>query len=98
MYHDILSAEFWSQHIALSPEAMQEVQCWKESFDDCRGQPIWKTDPRIDVIAYSDASDSGWGGYRINVAGSWSEAQQGELNMEGTQRNETGAYVCLWEN
>ena len=25
MYHDILSAQFWSEHIALSPEAMREV-------------------------------------------------------------------------
>ena len=46
---------------------------------DCRGQPFWKTNPRIDVISYSDASDSGWGGYCVNVAGtnmvgSWSEA------------------------
>lgn len=31
MYHDILSSEFWSQHTALSPEAMQEVQFWRES-------------------------------------------------------------------
>ena len=26
MYDDILFSEFWSQHIALSPEAMQEQQ------------------------------------------------------------------------
>ena len=50
----------------------------------------------MNVISYSDASDSGLDGYCVNVAGtivggSWSE--QGELDMEGTQRNETGAYV-----
>ena len=97
MYYDILSAEFWSQHIALSPEAMREVQFWKESFDDCHGQPIWKTDPKIDVIAYLDASDSGWGGYCVNVggtsvAGSWSEAQSRESS---TWRELRGTRLVL---
>ena len=62
MYWDILSAEFLSQRIALSPEALREVQFWKDSFEDCHGQPIWKVNPKIDVLSYSDASDSGWGG------------------------------------
>ena len=97
MYHDILSAEFWSQHIALSPEAMRETQFFMESFDDCHGQPIWKTNPRIDVIAYSDASDAGWGGYCVNVAGtsvtgSWSEAQS---RQSSTWRELRGTRLVL---
>ena len=46
MYRDILSADFWSQRITLSPEALREVQFWEDSFEDCHGQPIWKTNPR----------------------------------------------------
>lgn len=97
MCQDILSSEFWSQHIALSPEAMREVQFWKESFEDCHGQPIWKTNPRIDVISYSDASDLGWGSYCVNVAGtnvagSWSEAQS---RKSSTWRELKGTRLVL---
>ena len=88
MYHDILSSEFWSEHTALSLEAMQEVQFWKESLEDCHGQPIWKANPWIDVTSYSDAIDSGWGSYCVNVdgtsvAGSWSEAQSRDSSTWG---------------
>jgi len=81
MFLDVISFQFWSEHIALSPEAIQEVLFWKESFKDCHGHPIWKINPRIDVISYSDASDSEWGSYYVNatgtnMAGCWSEAQR----------------------
>lgn len=97
MYRDILSAEFWSQRIALSPEALREVQFWKESFEECHGQPIWKANPKIDVLSYSDASDSGWGGYCVNVAGSevagsWSEAESKESS---TWRELRGTRLVL---
>lgn len=97
MYRDILSAEFWSQRIALSPEALREVQFWKDSFEDCHGQPIWKVNPKIDVLSYSDASDSGWGGYCVNVAGSevagsWSTAESRESS---TWRELRGTRLVL---
>ena len=60
-YRDILSAEFWSQCITLSPEAAREVEFWKDSFPHCNGQPIWNAEPKIDVTSYLDASDTGWG-------------------------------------
>ena len=54
----ILSAEFWSQRITLSPKAAREVQFWKDSLHHCNGRPIWDTDPKIDVT-------SGGGGVRV---------------------------------
>ena len=62
LYRDILSAEFWLQHITLSPEAAREVEFWKGSFHHCNGRPTWDADPKIDVTSYSDASNTGRGG------------------------------------
>jgi len=72
--------------MSLSPKALREVQFWKDSFEDCHGQLIWKTNPKRDVISYSDASDSGWGGYCVSVAGteaadSWSEVESKESSI-----------------
>ena len=75
MYHDILSSEFWSQCIVLSPEAMWEVQFWKElalmiitvSLSG-RLTPGYTSFP-IQMQVTQD------GGSCANVAGSWSEAQ-----------------------
>lgn len=97
MYRDILSAESWSQHIMLSPEARQEVQFWNNSFEECHGQPIWQVNPKIDVVSYSDASDSGWGGYCVDiagarVAGSWSEEESKESS---TWRELRGTKLVL---
>ena len=82
---------------SLSPEALREVQLWKDSFEDCHGQPIWKTNPKINVISYSDASDSGWGGYCVNVvgtevAGSWSKVESKESS---TWRELRGTRLVL---
>ena len=80
MYHDNLSSEFWSQNIALSPEAMWEVQLWKESLRLSKSAYL---EDQTQERCHSDASDSGWGGYCVNVAGSnvagsWSEAKSRE--------------------
>lgn len=37
LYQDILSAEFWSQRITLSPKAAREVEFWKDSLHHCNG-------------------------------------------------------------
>lgn len=97
LYRDILSAEFWSQHIILSPEAAREVEFWKDSFHHCNGRPIWDADPKIDVTSYSDASDTGWGGYCVNVlgtevSGSWSETESRESS---TWRELRGVRLVL---
>ena len=99
LYRDILSAEFWSQRITLSPEAAREVEFWKDSFHHCNGRPIWDADPKIDVTSYSDASDSGGGGgcYCVNVvgtevSGSWSEMESRESS---TWRELRGVRLVL---
>ena len=97
LYRDILSAQFWSQRITLSPEAAREVEFWKDCFHQCNGQPIWYADLKIDVTSYSDASDTGWGGYCVNVAGtevsgSWSETDSRESS---TWRELRGVRLVL---
>ena len=100
LYRDILSAEFWSQPISLSPEAARGVKFWKDSLHHRNGRPIWDANPKIDVISYSDASNTGWGDYCVNIAGtevsgSWSETESRESS---TWRN-SGVYSwysCQW--
>lgn len=97
LYRDILSAEFWSQRITLSPKAAREVEFWKDSFPRCNGRPIWDTEPKIDVTSYLDASDTGLGGYCVNVvgtevSGSWSEIESRESS---TWRELRGVRLVL---
>lgn len=46
---------------------MNEIQFWIENFSDLVGQPVWHSSPCIDVISYSDASNSGWAGYVVQL-------------------------------
>ena len=62
LYRDILSAASWDRPLQLSEDAVGEVLFWQENFDNS-GCPIWSVNPKPEVLTYSDASDSGWGGF-----------------------------------
>eukprot|EP00117_Sycon_ciliatum_P022902 scpid26163/ scgid19621/ Retrovirus-related Pol polyprotein from transposon gypsy; Reverse transcriptase; Endonuclease len=62
-YHMILLRKSWAAQTVWSKEAIDDLKFWKESFDKLHGQPFWKKDPRVVVICWSDASDTGWGGF-----------------------------------
>ena len=42
---------------------------------DMVGQPIWWVNPKPDILTYSDASDSGWGGYSVELGGNIAKGQ-----------------------
>ena len=76
LYLDILNAASWDRPFQLSDDAVDEVLFWQVNFDNS-GYPIWSPSPKPDVLTYSDASDSGWGGFTAQVGGqvavgSWS--------------------------
>ena len=79
LYREILQAHAWDSVFKLSEEAQREVEFWKENFSNS-GYPMWSPSPKIEVLTYSDASDTGWGGFSVQIGehaavGSWSEEE-----------------------
>lgn len=53
----------WNAHALVTAAAFEEIEFWKTNFDGFHGQPIWYARPRLITPAWSDASESGWGGF-----------------------------------
>ena len=73
---------YWSDVLEISPEARHELMFWKASLAEYSFQPIWHVPSAVRVV-YSDASDTGYGGYVVEHGqcvsyGQWtrSEAEQ----------------------
>ena len=54
----------WWEMLEVTPEARQELEFWKACLDDYNCQPIWHSPSAVRVV-YSDASDTGYGGYVV---------------------------------
>lgn len=83
--------------ICLSEESLNEVQFWIDNFSDLVGQPMWYSSPCIDVISYSDASSTGWGGYAVQLGqlvarGDWDE---GDRRQSSTYRELKAVRLVL---
>lgn len=83
LYRNLMSTTSWGERVHLNHDAITEVKFWLDSFEECHGQKIWLSDPMPEVLTYSDASNTGWGGYCVQIAGqiakgSWTpeEAEQ----------------------
>ena len=68
--------------VSISEEAFRELIFWRDNFRELDGQPMWQSSPRTDVISYSDASSTGWGGYVVQLGnavarGHWQEEDAG---------------------
>ena len=55
---------FWCHILEISAEARFELQFWAEQLEKFNGQDIWHSPSTIRFV-YSDASDTGYGGYMI---------------------------------
>ena len=76
LYRDILSSASWDSPFHMSDDAVCEVLFWRDNFNNS-GYPIWSPSPKPEVLSFSDASESGWGGFTAQVGGkvavgSWS--------------------------
>ena len=96
LYREILNSPSWDSIFTISGEAKREVQFWTENFTNT-GYPIWSPSPKIDVMTYSDASNTGWGGYAVEIGdlsatGCWSEA---ECKKSSTWREIRGTRLVL---
>ena len=77
MYSLIESRQSWYDHVKLTDEVRKEIDFWSGSLQDYNPQPIWHS-PSAVRIAYSDASDTGYGGYIVEhgpivAHGQWSQ-------------------------
>ena len=89
-YAMVLSRKSWSSKMVWSQAAFEDLRFWLMSFEHCRGQPFWRKDPKVSVLSWSDASNSGWGGLSITAKGT--EYAKGEWPVEVQQ----GGWSSTW--
>ena len=76
LYRFIMQASTWGGgRKELNEGAMREIVFWRNNFETCHGQPIWWVNTKPDISTYSDASDSGWGGYSVELGGNIAKGQ-----------------------
>jgi len=68
-----------------------------ELLEESHGQKLWLSDPQPQILSYSDASSSGWGGYCVQIKGqvamgAWTPD---EANQTSTWRELRGTHLVL---
>ena len=96
LYAVLESRTAWCERLVLSEVARAELRFWELSMDGCNSQPIWRSPSAMRVV-YSDASDTGYGGYVIEhgpctAYGQWSEQ---EAKQSSTWRELMAVYRVL---
>ena len=51
--------------MALTREAVEELNFWRDNFFRLCGKPIWRPSPKIELLSCSDASNVGWAGFIV---------------------------------
>ena len=51
--------------VALTREAVEELNFWRGNFFGLCGKPILRPSPKIELLSYSDASNMGWAGFIV---------------------------------
>ena len=62
LYAVLNSVHSLSCKLALTREAVEELNFWRDNFFRLCGKPIWRPSPKIELLSYSDASNVGWAG------------------------------------
>ena len=82
MYLLLETRHSWWDNLEITLEARQELDFWVSCVSEYNCQPIWQSPSAVRVV-YSDASDTGYGGYVVEhgpcvAYGQWTdhEAQQ----------------------
>ena len=75
----------WNDILTLDEEATAELQFWESNLQGYNSQPIWHQ-PGVVRVVYSDASDTGFGGYTVEHAG---EVAHGHWNPLEAQQTST---------
>ena len=64
MYAQILAQNSWFSNFCLKDSVIKELVFWQSNLDHLNGRRIWFKSSAVRV-AYSDASDTGYGGYIV---------------------------------
>ena len=86
----------WCGLLALPEEARKELEFWSTNLADYKAQPIWHSPSAVRVV-YSDASDTGYGGYVVEhghytAHGQWTAP---EAVLSSTWRELTAVWRVL---
>ena len=79
MYSMINQRRFWNEKLELTTEAKNELEFWLGNLRALNGRPF-RWSPSATRVVYSDASDSGYGGYTVELGphvsyGQWTEKE-----------------------
>lgn len=79
LYAVLDSRRSWFDMLRLNDDSKAEINFWHSCLEYFNGQPLWQS-PSAMRIVYSDASDSGFGGYVVEHGpiishGQWSESE-----------------------
>ena len=66
MYAQILVQNSWFSNFCLEDSVVKELVFWRSNLDHLNGRRIWFKSSAVRV-AYSDASDTGYGGYIVEL-------------------------------
>jgi hypothetical protein len=96
LYTCILSRASWDSPVLIDDDAWKEAVFWKENVCSLNGSVLEKKEA-CDMVVYSDASASGYGGYIVQredseVLGTWSQC---EVDKSSTWRELEAIYRVL---
>ncbi len=96
LYTVLDSRSTWCEYLLLSPEARDELKFWEKCLADYDSQPIWRSPSAMRVV-YSDASETGYGGYVVEhgpcmAYGQWTSE---EAKSSSTWRELAAVYGVL---
>ena len=74
MYAVLNTRVSWCQQLALSAEAKSEMMFWQNKMNLFNGQDLWPKPSAVRVV-YSDASNTGYGGYTVEHGGQIANGQ-----------------------
>lgn len=77
---DIVSAPTWNSMILISEESKKQISFWKSSLDMLNRRDM-KIKPSSNLVVYTDASDTSYGGYCVRTGktvshGLWEESER----------------------
>ena len=96
LYAVLESRYAWCDVLTLSDEAMDELTFWSSSLEEYNVQPIWHSPSAVRVV-YSDASETGYGGFVVEHGtcvshGQWTAAEAG---LSSTWRELAAVWLVL---
>ena len=94
IYSLLETRDTWYDLLEISADAHRELEFWKACLAEYSSQPIWQVPSAVRVV-YSDASESGYGGYIVEHGGcvSYGQWTESEAGQSSTWR-EQGASSC----